>query len=578
MANDFIKQRPNEIQKLDNDASKKSDSVKSFKLMEKDWRMYLALFRAKPDLFLDFIKDPNSTFFLFFYQRIILRIIFQYRITYLVFARGSSKSFLQILALYLKCIFYPRLKLTITSPQKIMSSQIAQQNLEQIWEFFPILKNECKQIRFEKDYTKITFHNGAVLDCVSLSESSRGLRRNGLSIEELVHEKFDEDTLNSVIMPIMANNRKAMNGLEDHNELHKPVCYVTTAGIKQSYAYSRHMEVLRDMVQGKSAFVLGANFELACMHELLSLDYIQELKESSNFNVLSFGREYESIWTGSNENSLISLEDFRKCRTLTNAETKAMDKNAMYILSYDCARAEGNQNATSALAVFRCVDRGDGTYQKHCVNLISMEGTHFLKQSLFLKKMVHLYNASALVVDANGIGSAVVDNLVLEIDEFPPFEVINDDRYNKYKTNNSIPMVFAIKSQAKETRNSDIHNHFMTSISNHQVKFLISESEARSKIKKKSAEDLNQALLPYIYTDLLEEELMNLEYSVTGTQTKIKQISKGINKDRFSAIEYGLFYIHLLEKKNQIRRDEVVDISNFFMGRRASCGLKGVRK
>jgi hypothetical protein len=573
MKDNFVKHKPKQVETLENDASKKENSVKSFKTMEKDWLKYLALFRAKPDLFLDFIKDPNSTFFLFFYQRIILRIIFQYRITYLVFARGSSKSFLQILALYLKCIFYPRLKLTITSPQKIMSSQIAQQNLEQIWEFFPILKNECKQIRFEKDYTKIVFHNGAILDCVALSESSRGLRRMGLSIEELVHEKFDEETLNSVIMPIMANNRKAMNGLEDSNELHKPVCYVTTAGVKQSYAYKRHMEVLKDMIQGKSAFIVGASYELACMHELLSMDYIQELKESSNFNVLSFSREYESIWTGSNDNSLINLEDFRKCRTLPTAESKATDKNAMYILSYDCARSEGSQNATSALAVFKCIDRGDGTYQKHCVNLISMEGTHFLKQSLFLKQMVYKYNASALIIDANGIGSAVVDNLVLEIDEFPPYEVMNDNRFDKYKTNNSIPMVFAIKAQAKETRNSDIHNHFMTCVSNHQVKFLVSENEARNTIKKKGSEELNQELLPFIYTDLLEEELMNLEYSVSGTQTKVKQISKGINKDRFSAIEYGLFYIHLLEKKNQIRREETFDVSSFFMGRKASSGL-----
>src|SRR3954467_4001477 len=97
---DYLKYKPKEVEKLDNDATKKNDSLKSLKLMEDDWRQYLALFRAKPDLFLDFIKDKNSTFFLFFYQRVILRIIFQYRITYLVFARGSSKSFLQILALY----------------------------------------------------------------------------------------------------------------------------------------------------------------------------------------------------------------------------------------------------------------------------------------------------------------------------------------------------------------------------------------------------------------------------------------------------------------------------------------------
>jgi hypothetical protein len=573
MTNSYVNFRPNEMQLLENDASKKTTSVKSFKAMEKDWLKYLQLFRAKPDLFLDFIKDANSTFQLFFYQRVILRVIFRYRITYFVLARGSSKSFLQILALYLKCIFYPRLKLTITSPQKQMSSQIAQQNLEAIWEFFPILKREIKHIRFEKDYTKITFHNDSVLDCVALAESSRGLRRMGLSIEELVHEKFDEETLNSVIMPIMANNRIAMNGVQDENELHKPVCYVTTAGIKQSYAYRRHIEVLHDMVNGKSAFILGASYDLASMHNLLSYDYISELKESSNFNVLSFGREYESIWTGSNESSLVKLDDFRKCRTLRHAEHKGVDKDAEYILSYDVARSEGSQNATSALAIFKIISRNDGTYQKLLVNLISMEGTHFLKQAMFLKRKFYEYNASALVIDANGIGSAVVDNLVIEIDEFPPFSVLNDNRYDKYKTNNSIPCVFAIKSQSKETRNSDIHNHFMTSVANQDVKFLVSENDAKQYIKKKNTEELNHALLPHIYTDLFEEELMNLEYSISGTQTKVKQISKGINKDRFSAIEYGLFYIHLLEKKNQIKREEIIDVSAFFMGRKASSGL-----
>jgi hypothetical protein len=562
------KQNNEEIQ-----ITKKEVTAKSFKAMEKDWRKYLAIFRAKPDLFLDFIKEPNSPFILFFYQRLILRIIFRYRVCYFTLARGSSKSFLQILALYLKCMFYPRIKLTITAPQKQMASQISQANLEQIWDFFPILKQEAKTIRFEKDYTRIIFPNGSQLDCIANAESSRGMRRNGISIEELIHERFDKETLNSVIMPIMANNRLAACGGEDKNEIHKPTLYITTAGQKQSFAYDKLKEVLHNMVNGNSAFILGAGYELPCMHNLLSLDYISELKDSPNFNVLSFGREYESVWSGSSENSLVTLEDFKKCRTLTNAETKATDKNAEYILSYDVSRSEGSANALSALAVFKIIDRGDGTYQKHCVNIYTMEGTHFLKQSLFLKRKVFEYNAKMLVVDANGIGSAIVDHLVLEIDEFPPYEVVNDSRYDKFKTNNSIPMIYAIKSQSKETNASDIHNHFMNCISNHQVKFLQTEIAARQSIKNKSVEKQTEALMPYIMTDLLQEELMNLEYVQSGTQTKVKQISKGIGKDRFSAIEYGLFYISQLEKKNKVRQEENIDVANFFLGRKAKSGL-----
>ena len=50
--------------------------------------------------------------------------------------------------------------------------------------------------------------------------------------------------------------------------------------------------------------------------------------------------------------------------------------------------------------------------------------------------------------------------------------------------------------------------------------------------------------------------------------TPSMQISKSIQKDRFSALKYGLFWIHLEEKKNQSRNiTDIGDISKFFMGR-----------
>lgn len=556
------------------DASKKESSVKSFEQMEKDWRKYCSLWRSKPDLFLDFIQDPHSTFILFFYQRIILRIIFRYRLTFFTLTRGSSKSFIQILALMLKCIMFPGIKLTITAPQKQMAAAIAQQNCEAIWNFYPLLKKEVRSIRFEKDYTKLVFHNNSALDCVANAESSRGLRRNGLSIEEIIHDKFNEETLNSVLLPIMANNRLPVCGGEDPSELHKPICIVTTAGQKQSYAFEKLKEVLQDMAEGKSAFVLGSSFELPVMHNLLSGEYIQELREDSTFNLLSWEREYASVWSGTSENSLVTLEDFRKCRTLTQAEMKATDKECIYILSYDVARSEGSMNASSALTVFKCIPRGDGTYQKHVVNMFCMEGTHFLQQAIFLKQKVNDYNASCLVIDGNGLGAGIIDFLLTECDHNPPYSVINDSRYDKYKAQNSIPMIFVIKSQGKDTNASDIHNLFMNVVSNQELKFLESEAQARNRIRKKDAEQLNALLLPYINTDFLQEELMNLEYQQSGTQTKVRQISKGIGKDRYSSVSYGLFYIHLLEKKNKIRRDEQINVSDFFHGKAAKSGLQ----
>ncbi|MEK4025504.1 hypothetical protein [Sporosarcina sp. FSL W7-1283] len=364
----------------------------------------------------------------------------------------------------------------------------------------------------------------------------------------------------------MANNRIATCGGTDPNEIHKSTAYVTTAGTRQSFAYEKQMEVLRMMVEEKSAFIFGAGYELPVMHDQLDLDYIVSLKESETFNPLGFTREYESTWTGSSDRSLVSFEDINECRVLPKAEEKNMDKDAMYVLSYDVARAEGLANANSALAVIKCIPRGDGTYTKQLINIYSFEGTHFQEQAKFLKQKVNDFKASILIVDINGLGSGLVDFLVTDtIDENPPYSVVNDDRYNAYKTPNSIPMIFAINSSSRDTKASDIHNLFINLVSNHRVKLLISQSQARTKLGNvKDSQKLSDSLLPYVMTDLLVEEVMNLEYKQAGNDTQVKQISKSITKDKFSAFQYGLFWIHLEEKRNQTRKKQDISVSQLF--------------
>lgn len=296
---------------------------------------------AIPDLFIDFILPEDSKFNLFLYQRMMLRAMFRYRKVYMTYTRGTAKSFTEILGKYIECILYPNSKVMLTAPQKMMASSIAQANIESIWSFMPILKNEVKSYKFERDYTKLYFHNGSILDVVANSESSRGQRRTSLAVEEIIHEKFNEENFNTVILPIMANERFPACGGKDPYELHKKICIATTAGQKQSFAYRLLQEYWQDMVEGDSAYIMGASYELATSFGLLSLDYINELKESPNFNRISFEREYESKWSGSSKNSLIDLESFRQSRVIKQAEDKAVnDRNIEYVLCYDVARAK----------------------------------------------------------------------------------------------------------------------------------------------------------------------------------------------------------------------------------------------
>lgn len=163
----------------------------------------------------------------------------------------------------------------------------------------------------------------------------------------------------------------------------------------------------------------------------------------------------------------------------------------------------------------------------------------------------------------------LTDQLVLDIDDHPPYSVINDERYDKYALPNSIPMIFAFQAHNRDTKNSDINNNFMHIITNHKLKILKSETYARSEISrfnKKDSEALARELTPYVLTDILCEEIMNLEYKQAGSETKVVPISRSINKDKFSALAYALYWIYLEEQKNQIKMQEVNLEDYFFFG------------
>ena len=128
---------------------------------------------AYPDLYLDDIKPVDSSFDLFFYQRIVLRAIMRYKEVYVVACRAFSKSFITILALILQCIFIPGTKRFICAPNKNQAAQIAKEKIYEIYERWPLLRKEViggnisdTPGNFGKDYVTLKFRNGSQFDVV----------------------------------------------------------------------------------------------------------------------------------------------------------------------------------------------------------------------------------------------------------------------------------------------------------------------------------------------------------------------------------------------------------------------------
>jgi len=67
-------------------------------------------------------------------------------------------------------------------------------------------------------------------------------------------------------------------------------------------------------------------------------------------------------------------------------------------------------------------------------------------------------------------------------------------------------------------------------------------------------EERAEYLKPFTLTSILKEEMLNLHEENEGLNIILKQFNKGIKKDKFSAFEYGLYYIQEEEENKKRKR------------------------
>ena len=534
-------------------------------------RQYIAFWREYPDIFVEFLCGDNpENFKLFFYQRVFLRAVMRHRYAYATYPRAYSKSFLSILVLMIRCILFPNSKVFVTTGGKEQAAGIAKEKVEELCKLIPGLKNEIDWSRgaskSSKDDLIYIFKNGSQLDIIAARQSSRGKRKTGGLIEEVI--LVDGTLLNEIIIPTMNVDRRLSDGSRNRREvINKSQIYVTTAGWKNSFAYEKLLQILiQEIIEPSEAVVLGGTWRIPVMEELLSKSFIQELKIDGTYNDASFAREYESEWSGDVENAFFSSEKFDKHRQLLQPEyefSNRSSKNAYYVLGVDV----GRKGCSTECIVFKVTPQAQGSSIKTVVNLYTFEDDHFEDQCIALKKLFYKYQARAIAIYANGLGIGLVDYLVKsQIDAdtgdfLPDFGIINDDEgfYKKYRTKEvQDDALFLIKANAPI--NTEIYGYIQTQLNSGRIKFLIDEGQAKIKLmstKNGQSMDSNKRadyLKPFTLTTILKEQMLNLVEQNEGVNIILKQASRAIKKDKFSAFAYGLYYIKKEEEKSKRRK------------------------
>lgn len=472
----------------------------------------------------------------------------------------SHNTFLEMLGMYHTAIFYPDIEISMTAQTKENAASLAEEKHREIIKFYPLIKNEIVSASFTKDSVEIVFTSGGIIDTLANAQSTKGARRKRLNVEEAA--QLNAELFDDVLEPVVNIPRRTIGKKAEVNpeELNGQINFFTTSWFRGTDEFERNIMMVDQMANLEGRIVLGSDWQLAC-HYNRGEPKSQILEKKEKLSPTFFAMNYESRWVGSVDGSLVDINKVMDLRTLASCETSATKKGE-YIISMDVARSNKDSNNQSSIAILKLNRGKSGKVSRvKLVNLINLPtGLNFTAQTIELKKIAKLFNAKVVIVDGNGLGSAVVDEAMKEnIDPLTGeildcWDTINNDKEPEVKGADKI--IYDLHSQGI---NSDIIINFIDIIESKKLQLLMKNDSKDYDIN--DSEYIKNNVLPFVQTDLLLEEIANLKLKrLPSGKYTIEQVTKKIDKDRYSAVAYGLWYIKEFEDK---QTNNNVDLSQY---------------
>lgn len=512
-----------------------------------NWEYFCSYSRWFPDSFLDLIKPPKGGLNLHLDQRIYLRVMLRFTSFYGVFPRGYGKTFDEVLASMLACIFFPEISISLSAQTKENAADLLKDKYNEILRFYPLLKNEIDKANFAKGDALVVFKNGSRLDNLANAQTSKGQRRKRINMEESA--LIDNDTFLDALLPIVEVPRVCVGkySIVDPEELNQQINFFTTAGFKGSDEYQRSVDMVKDMVNLNGKIVLGSSFWLPCWYGRGSTKS-QIFQKKRDMTMISFAQNYESKWVGAASGALVNVNKLMNCRSLTSPILSSKNKEDEFYIGVDVARSQNTSNNQSFISVIKVNRTKDKTkiVSMDLVNLVNIPNImNFTAQACVIKKYKKLYNAKNVIVDGNGLGAGLIDELLKE--SFDPvtkeslgcWDTINDDNTPEVPEI-AEKILYNLKAQSVQSK---IVTNFIDVVDS--GKFRMLESRQQSDFTEKEYDDFDNCVAPYLQTDCLFEEIANLKLKhLSNGGVTIEKVVNKLDKDRVSATIYVLWYIN----------------------------------
>ncbi|MCY8837685.1 hypothetical protein [Bacillus atrophaeus] len=544
------------------------NKVDTFERNLDKWIDFVQWARWFPDLWYDLIKPEKGGMRLDLDQRVFLRCMSRFVSTYGVFPRGFGKTMLELMSIYHTAIWFPDITIAMSAQTRENAASISEEKHNEIMKWFPLMKNELAgRPSFTKDSVEVKFSSGGVYSVLANAQSTKGQRRRRLNVEESA--LLNNELFKDVLEPVVNVPRRTIGKLATVNpfELNGMINYLTTSGYRGSDEFNRILNMLDEMADLKGKIVLGASWELPChFGRGETRTQILAKKNDPTTSSTAFAMNYESKWVGASDGALINISKLIKARTITNPElTCPRDKNKNfllneYVIGVDVARSSEKSNNKTAIIVLKIIRNSNNAIrQVQVVNIIEPpNGLNFKEQSIMVKRVFKNYGGNedlsisrvrAVIVDGNGVGSGLVDRLLEDVtdpetnEELGCWATINTDQ--KPDVPNSPAIVYNLKSQGI---NDKIITTFLDYVESGKLKLLRPYEEIKS---KKVISDDVMVEATCIQTQLLIDEVANLRLKKTQNSISVEQVVKRIDKDRYSALSYALYYIALFLEKEE---------------------------
>lgn len=533
-----------------------------------EWALLISFFRWYPDILEDICEGERAEYSNSLMNRVTKRYMARCTETFTYASRGYGKTTCIVSDKCNKGILWPGEITGYYAPVEAQAAPLASKAFDGYTRNVPLLAAHWDINSNSKEHFKISTRNGSKF----IMDIDRGIDTSGVVAEEAAQEDKNPFNFSEFNQIVLGTNRlqHMVNGEPDPSHVDNQIHYITSASRKDNLAYAECEKIRANMMEGESAYALFIPWQVPVLCRMKPMSYYRMLK--SKMTAEEFMRECETKCTGSALNPVLKDQYVQDARTLLLMEDRHCgDPRARYYIGNDVSYRSNSGNAMCSEAVVRLYPEKDGSFRKELVYVTDMPPLTALEQARRLKARWAQFShekgeVTILSVDSWQFGDGVVQLLHTDLgDGLPPMKTIDDDeRYTELVMPDAVPCIYALYATpglSGKDSNIQMMEYTAREFENGKVKLLtadINRGTAAYKLHHNIKDDRQDAKIqhPYIKTQELAKQIANLQRKKTSSGWTQAEISKVINKDLWSALEYALRPVKMLEEQILAERNK----------------------